>query len=111
MPLTRTSILDALSATVRTATGFRQLIYLTCTALTLSPVYCNPFQERLDSAKKPGWLTMGPELTPEIVPPPTASELNFRDPDGSAKGRFKPLRSLEINGKRVESALEGEAIL
>ncbi len=108
MPLTRTSILDALSATVRTATGFRQLIYLTCTALILSPVYCNPFQERLDSAQKPDWLTMGPDLSPEIIPQKTASNFEFRDPYGGAKLLIAPLKNLEIDGVRVDSAPEGE---
>ena len=57
---------------------------------------------------KPDWLTMGSDLTPEIVPLTAASELEFRNPYGGAKLFSAPLGRLEVDGVRVESAPAGE---
>ncbi len=87
---------------------FKKTVCLICVAGPLAPVYCNPFQERLDSAQKPDWLTMGSDLTPEIVPLSVAAEIEFRDPFGGAKLFVAPLTNLEIDGVRVESAPDDE---
>ncbi len=52
---------------------------------------------------------MGSDLTPEIVPLSATSEFEFRNPYGGAKLFSAPLKSLKIDGVRVESAPpEGE---
>ncbi len=110
MPFTRNhnSIFNALGVTFWTATGFRQLICLICAALFLTHVHSDPDQEHLEPTNKPDWLKWGTELTPELIDPPSASELEFRDPYGGAKLLMAPLARLEIDGVRVESAPEGE---
>ncbi len=99
------SILDYLG---RTAPSLRKIVNLTCAALFLTHVHSGPDQEHLEPTKKPDWLKTGTELTPKIIPPLTASKLEFRDTYGGAKLFLAPLGRLEVDGVRVESAPEGE---